>query len=845
MDVIFLFCFLLYTVNGQIEYAVPEETAHGRFVGNIAKDLGIETVKLTLRKFRIISSSSKQYFNLDVHTGILSVKELIDREEICGSKSSCFLSYELVLENPLELHRLRVKILDINDNAPRFPLKEYNLSMAEFLPAGSRFTLPDARDPDEGTNSVQTYIISSNDHFQLQTQTLGDGSKYPELVLDKALDREVQSTHRLVITAVDGGRPQRSGNARIVITVLDTNDNAPVFENSVYTATVAENAPQGTLVAQVHATDLDEGQNGEIRYSFRSSTAQELQDLFIIDAEKGDIKVNGVLDAEQSGVQLHVEARDKGAFGRFSAAKVLVQILAVNNNAPVIAITSLSGPVPENAPPGTVIALLSVVDKDLGGNGRVTCQIPADVPFQLKSSFDNYYTLVTDGSLNRETVSGYNITVIATDFGSPPISVSKIIRVEVSDVNDNSPRFSKSSLDVFVAENNLPGSLLCTVSAFDADLGTNGRVSYALKERDVKGMSVFNYVALNPEKAEIFATRSFDYEEIQELQFQIEAKDSGTPTLSSFLTVNVFIVDQNDNAPVILYPATKEKSISVEIVPRHVHADYLVAKVVAHDADKGQNAWLSFQILQSSDSRLFRISSTTGELRTTRSIQTADAVKQKLVILVKDSGEPTKSSTVSIGILLTDSLPQVLPNFDDVLNPQEHLTNLNLYLIISLASISFVFLGFLIFLVFIKFCQSRSNSYSTYCPLGCCDFLDDYDEYRSDVQIPPNPQLATSDLMEVDGVGTFSRTYRYKASLELGPSNNLHVHGENNGPSSENLKNLHFSKFSIQSQETKEEQFNVILVVSKSLTYTLLLLTQLVYMLFHYLGNKLQVHKQT
>ncbi|XP_029439924.1 protocadherin alpha-C1-like [Rhinatrema bivittatum] len=821
MDLVLLLCLIFYTVNGQIEYTIPEETEYGKFVGNVAKDLGIDAATLILRKFRIISSSSKQYFNVDTYTGILSVNELIDREEICGFKRSCLLNYELVLENPLELHKLRVKILDINDNSPRFPLNEYSLNIAEFLSAGARFTLPDAHDPDEGTNSVQTYTISSNDHFRLEIQTLRDGSKYPELVLDKALDRELLSTHRLVITAIDGGEPQRNGNAQIIVTVLDTNDNAPVFENSVYTATVAENSPKGTLVTQVHATDLDEGQNGEVLYAFRSSTPQELQDLFLIDAETGEIQVNGILDAEESVVEMYIEARDKGAFGMFSTAKVIVQISGINNNAPEVVITSLSSPVPENALPGTVIALLSIVDKDLEENGQVTCQIPANIPFQLRSSFDNYYTLVTNGSLDREAISQYNITVTATDLGSPPISVTKVVRIEISDVNDNPPQFSKPSLDVFITENNPPGALLCMVSAFDPDLGTNGHVSYTLREGEINGISIFSYIALNSEHAGIYAMRSFDFEELQDLQFQIEAKDGGTPTMSTILTVNMFIVDQNDNAPIILYPATRDGSVAVEIVPRQVNADYLVTKVVAHDADRGQNAWLSFHIVQSSDSSLFKISPATGELRTTRSIQSTDAIKQKLVILVKDSGEPAKSSTVIIGILFADSIPQSLPNFDDVLEPQEKLTNLNLYLIISLASISLVFLGFLIFLVFLKVYQFRTNSYATYCPLGCC-ILDDYDKYQSSVQVPQNPQLITSDLVEINGGGTLSGTCQYKTSLELGPGNNnlLLVHGENNFSDSRNLKNLHFSKLSVQAQKTKEEQFNVILVVSNILKLT-------------------------
>ncbi|XP_034634884.1 protocadherin alpha-C1-like isoform X2 [Trachemys scripta elegans] len=804
-----VFCLISYTVNGQIEYSISEETERGVSVGNIAKDLEIDATTLSLRKFRMLTSSSKQYFNLDVSTGALSVNEPIDREQVCELKATCFLNYELVLENPLELYKMEFKIQDINDNSPRFPLNEYHLNVAEFLSPGARFTLPNAQDFDEGTNSVQTYALSPNEHFRLEMQTRGDGSKYPELVLEKPLDRELQSTHRLVITAKDGGNPERSGDAQVIVTVLDTNDNAPAFEHSLYRASILENSPNGTLVTKVHATDLDEGQNGEIRYSFSNSTSADLQRLFLIHPQTGEVKVNGILDVQRPVLEMFIEARDKGAFGMSSTAKLLVEVTDVNNNAPEVTVRSLSSPIPEDAVPGTVIALLSVLDKDPGENGKVTCQIPANIPFQLKPSFDNYYSLITDGLLDRELVSEYNITITATDLGSPPIVTQKTVLVQISDVNDNPPKFARQSCDISVTENNHPGASLFRVSASDPDISGNGQVSYALRDIDIAGSSLTSFLSVNSENGNIYAKSTFDYEQLRSFHFQVIAKDNGSPALSAALTVNIFIADQNDNAPVILYPGARNSSVAVEIVPRLADAGYLVTKVVADDADSGQNAWLSYHLQQSSDSSLFKVLPNTGELRTTRSMRSTDSIKHKVVILVKDNGEPSLSSTVALGILLADSLPQALPDFSDGMEGQEQLTSLNLYLIISLASISFVFLGFVLFLLLTRFFHCRTNPSRSGCCSGCCP-VDEHDKYRFNVRMLPRSHL-TPDMVEVSGVGKLTQTYLYRASLGVGPSNNnLLLNGDAGNLSSG--AGLQVPTACVQVRKVKSDHFNAILV---------------------------------
>ncbi|XP_031980427.1 protocadherin alpha-C1-like isoform X2 [Corvus moneduloides] len=799
-----VFCLICCTADGQIVYSIAEETERGASVGNIAKDLGIDAATLSARKFRMITGSSKQYFNINASTGALSVNEPIDREQLCELKSVCVLNYELVLENPLELYRMEFKVLDINDNSPSFPLSEYHINMPEFLSPGARFTLPNAQDLDEGANSVQNYTLSPDEHFYLEMQIRGDGSKYPELVLKKALDREQQATHRLVLTAKDGGNPPKSGDVPVIVTVLDTNDNAPEFEHSVYRASILENSPSGTLVVQVHATDLDEGPNGEVRYSFSNTTSADLQRMFSIHPHTGEVTVSGVLAVQRPLLEMLIEARDNGVFGMSSTAKLLVEITDVNNHGPEITITSLSSPIPEDAVPGTVIALLSILDKDPGENGKVTCQISENLPFQLKPSLQNYYSLVTSELLDRELISEYNITITATDLGSPPITTQKTVWVQISDVNDNPPVFSADTFDVFVEENNPLGAFLYQVSASDPDIGENGRVSYTLRNSTVAGSALTSFLSMNLANGSIYAKRAFDFEQLRSFYFQVEAKDNGSPALSASITVNVYISDQNDNAPAILYPTSQNGSVAVEVVPRLADEDYLVTKVVADDEDNAQNAWLSYHLAHSSDSTLFQLSPHTGELRTTRSMRSTDFLKHKVVVVVRDHGDPPLSSTVTVGILLADTLPQALPDFDDSGEPPPLLNATNIYLIVSLSCVSFIFAAFIFFLAIIRLCRCR-----TCCCNGCCCPADDYKKYCYSVHMLPSSHLPP-DMLEVTGVGKLTHTYLYRASVGLGPSSSSIPNGDaGNVPSGSRLQ---VPGPCIQVQQVQSDRLSAVLV---------------------------------
>ncbi|XP_068963492.1 protocadherin gamma-A4-like [Petaurus breviceps papuanus] len=698
-----LFCFLLGTLweagSEQIRYSIPEEMDKGFFVGDISKDLGLAPWALSAGGARIVSRGKELHFALNVRSGSLVTADKIDREELCGRASVCTVNIEILLEDKVKIYGVEVEITDVNDNSPRFETKETEIKIIEKEVLGTRFLLPEAFDPDVGVNSLQKYQLSPNHHFSLHVQRGTDEAKYPELVLERALDREEEPVHHLILTALDGGDPVRSGTVNIRVTVLDANDNAPVFTQSLYTVSVPENVPVGMLLLTVNATDPDEGINGKMTYFFRKIT-QKTSKAFQLNSLTGDITVLENLDYEESSFyDIDIEVRDGP--GLLDRAKVMIKILDVNDNAPEVTVTSVTSSISENSSTGSVIALFNVHDRDSGENGQVTCSIPEHLPFKLEKSFGNYHSLVTDRALDREQVSTYNVTVTATDGGDPPLSSDIHISLHIEDTNDNPPVFVQASYSVNIVENNPRGTSIYSLTARDPDSEENGRVTYSITDDLVHGAPFSSYVSINSETGVLYALRSFDYEQFRELKVGVTARDSGDPPLTSNVSVTVFILDQNDNAPEILYPVfPTDGSTGVELAPRSAEPGYLVTKVVAVDADSGQNAWLSYRLLTTTEPGLFSVGLHSGEIRTTRAFIDKDALKQNLVVRVTDKGEPPLSATVSVTVVVADSIPEMLSDLSNLASsepPKD--SDLTLYLVIAVASVSCLFFSFIIILL--------------------------------------------------------------------------------------------------------------------------------------------------
>ncbi|XP_054595030.2 protocadherin alpha-C2-like [Nothobranchius furzeri] len=695
-------------------YSIPEEMKEGSVVANLATDLGLDVTTLTKRKLRLDIIANNKYLDVNKETGELYVVEKINREQICNTKSSvsCYLRLEITLENPVRMFNIEVEILDINDNAPQFRRDVIHLDISEATPRGERFSLSNAVDPDVGSNSVKTYHLSESEHFNIEVQSGREGSKFVDLILIKTLDREQQSVHNLILTAVDGGTPARSGTASVIVRVLDTNDNSPTFETNSLTVKILENSPIGSLVIDLSATDLDEGSNSDVTYSYSLYTSEKTQETFNLNPTSGEITVKGMLNYEDFRIyDMEVIATDKGANSLSGQCTIKILVEDMNDNHPEISIKSFQSPVSENIKLDTVIAVVSVSDKDSGDNGLVDLYIPDNMPFKLRESSDNYYELVVSEPLDREKVPEYDITFTVTDRGSPPLSDNETMTLELLDVNDNVPQFPQSFYTIRVMENNAPGALLSSLTAFDPDLHENQYLVYFILEKEIANTSMSMLFSINPENGNLYALKTFDYEIEKDFVFHIEARDSGSPPLSSNVTVHIIIVDQNDNGPSIVSPWCERGSVVEEKIPRSTDKGSLVAKVIALDKDSVHNSRITYQFLQLADASLFSLDQYNGEIRTMRMFSYKDPRHHRLVVVAKDNGEPALSATVTIKLLTVETAVKAYSDMTEMSLEYDIFSDINLYLVIGLGSVSFLLLITILVTIVLK-CQKVKPSKS-------------------------------------------------------------------------------------------------------------------------------------
>ncbi|ELW54082.1 Protocadherin beta-3 [Tupaia chinensis] len=530
-QVLLLFVFLGGSLAGSESrrYYVDEEKEKGFLIANLVKDLGLTVGELAAREIQVVTNGNK-YFQLNHETGDLILNEKLDREELCGPTEPCILHFQIILQDPLQIVTKELQVMDVNDHPPVFFENEMQLKILESTPPGTIIPLGNAEDVDVGRNGLQNYTLAPNSYFHVVTRSRRDGRKYPELVLDKALDREQQPELSLTLTALDGGSPPRSGTAQINILVLDINDNAPEFEQTLYEVQILENSPINSVIVTVSASDLDAGTFGTVSYAF-FHPSEEILKTFHLNPITGAMHLVKYLNFEEiNSYEIDIEAKDGG--GLSGKSTVIVQVVDVNDNPPELSLSSVNSPIPENSGQ-TVVAVFSVSDLDSGDNGRVMCSIQNDLPFVLKPSVENFYTLMSEGPLDRESQAEYNITITVTDLGTPRLTTEHSITVLVSDVNDNAPAFTQASYTLLVRENNSPALHIGTISATDADAGTNAQVTYSLLPPHDPQLALASLVSINADNGQLFALRSLDYEALRAFEFGVRAADRGSPALSS------------------------------------------------------------------------------------------------------------------------------------------------------------------------------------------------------------------------------------------------------------------------------------------------------------------------
>ncbi|XP_073932933.1 protocadherin beta-4-like [Castor canadensis] len=737
-----LIAFLSLVHAEPMRFSMLEETESGSYVAHLSKELVLGTGELATRSARVVCDDDKQHLVLDLQTGDLLLREKLDREDLCGPMDPCVLHFQVFLERPVQYFQGELLIQDINDHAPVFPEREVLLKILENSQPGTVFPMKLAEDLDVGSNGIQKYTISPDSHFHVLTRNHSEGKKYPDLVQDKALDREAQAEFSLTLMAVDGGSPPRSGSVLVQILVMDVNDNAPEFVNTPYGVQVLENSPADSPILSVLARDADAGEFGTVSYGLWQAS-EEIQQTFSINEVTGEIRLKKKLDFEKiKSYHVDLEARDGG--GLSGKGTVVIEVVDVNDNAPELTISSLTSSIPEDAPE-TVVSIFRIRDRDSGDNGKMICSIPDNLPFVLKPTFKNFYTLVTERPLDRESTSQYNITITVSDMGTPRLQTEHSISVQVSDVNDNAPAFTHTSYTLRVRENNGPGLHIGSVSATDRDAGTNAQLTYSLLPPPEPHLALASLVAIDADSGQLFALRPLDYEALQALEFRVGAADRGSPALSSQALVRLLVLDANDNSPFVLYPMQNASAPCTELLPRAAEPGYLLTKVVAVDGDSGQNAWLSYQLLKATEPGLFSVWPHNGEVRTARLLSERDAPKHRLLVLVRDNGEPPLSASVTLHVLLVDGFSQPYLPLPEAAAEQGQGDALTLHLVVALASVSSLFLLCVLAFVAVRLCRrSRAASVS-----GCA--------------VPQGH--FPGHLVDVSGAGTLSHSYQYEVCL--------------------------------------------------------------------------------
>lgn len=659
-------------------YVTYEEDELGTEIGNLSRDLKIDPADDPDTSFRLMQENNSSVIQMREMDGLLSVADVIDREQLCRSSPRCLITFDIVVRSKekFQLIHVEIEVKDVNDHPPRFPHNETHLEIVENVPLGSRFPLEIALDQDVGENYIQSYNISPSTHFEVEVRDREDGLKFAQLVLVRELDREVEDSYTIEVTATDGGVHAKSGSMLVNVKVLDSNDNSPSFEHSSLTVELDEDSPVGHRVLRVHAFDPDDGANGEVTYALAEGFSPEAGRLFHVDPYTGDVTLKGLVDFERRrSYELVIKASDMGANSVPSTCKVHIDVVDVNDNAPEISIKPMTpgsdgvASITEAAAADSFVALISTSDRDSGSNGYVRVSLLGHEHFSLQQAYGDSFMIITTTTLDRERIPEYNLTVVAEDLGNPPFRTVRQYTVGVKDENDNPPLFSKTLYEVSVLENNIPGSYVTTVVARDPDVGKNAKVSYKVLDSEVPGGSpVSTYISVDSHSGSLYTLRSFDYETLQQIDLVIQAEDRGSPSLSSTSTIRIKVVDQNDNYPYFTFPVLLNDSADVPL-PFNAPAGYLALRVSAEDEDEGMNEELSFRIVQG-DTNLFRVDKDSGEivLKQWLSAEIGDALEIKLS--VSDNGRSPLSSSATIRFLVSETEPSddqvvlVLPSSD-------------------------------------------------------------------------------------------------------------------------------------------------------------------------------------
>ncbi|XP_016148051.1 protocadherin-23 [Sinocyclocheilus grahami] len=656
-------CAQVFNLRLSIEEGLPAKT----IVGDIRAGLPAKSQSSGFFISESIDSDVFRDFEIDGDTGIISTAVVLDRERTDKYEfAAATLTGEVI--------KVIIEVKDVNDHSPAFPVKTIQLNVSELSPPGTCFELEGAQDQDEGDYGIQGYRITDGDMrklFKVEIRNSGGGMFSFDLILQARLDREITSFYSFTIDAFDGGLPPKTGQLQVHITVLDENDNQPVFNQTEYLAVVLENTPLMTPVCQVFATDPDLGSNGWVTYKINRRQSDP-NEFFVIDSSSGIISVNTFLDYEnQSFFELVVTAWDSGIQPESSSTFVSIKVLDVNDNHPNISILFLNEPgapeVSEGARPGDYVARIAVSDPDLGDVKKIDVHLQGgDGMFSLKSTDDFLYVLCVDGPLDREVKDVYELIVTARDFGSPPLSSKTTFQVQVTDVNDNPPVFDQNIYEESIPEDVREGTALFRVKTTDRDLGGDSGIIYSIMQPEQEQL-----LNIDATSGLITTAAGLDHERETELKFLVVAIDGGSPSLSSTATVTIHVVDVNDNKPIF-----KQQFYNVT-VKEHTAVGTCILQVTATDADDAEFGSVQYSLYDGFSSKddhpYFHINSVTGEICVSQDIDhEAGLVTFDLSIKAEDQDGLSSQTFVHINVEdVNDNAP--------VFSPEKYVTSVSIH----------------------------------------------------------------------------------------------------------------------------------------------------------------------
>uniref|UniRef100_A0A3Q2YBQ3 Protocadherin-16 n=1 Tax=Hippocampus comes TaxID=109280 RepID=A0A3Q2YBQ3_HIPCM len=609
-----------------LDLQLDEEQPAGTIVGDISAGLppGITAALYFISDHEGTGVSTD--LDIDESTGIIKTAKVLDRELRDRYNFIAVTMTGVTVE-------VTIKVNDINDHGPTFPKRHATFRIPEQTAIGTRFPLDPAVDADGGQFTTQGYLIKDGNigqAFTLETRRGSNEVLYLDLVVNAILDREKRSTYTLSLEGFDGGSPQRTDQMTLDITVQDINDNAPVFNQSRYHAIISENLQPGNNILQVFATDADEGENGAVTYEINRRQSDPDR-YFVIEPHTGIITLNKPLDFEMRRVhELVVQAQDNATHPEVTNAFVTIHVRDYNDNQPTMTIIFLSEDgspqISEGAQPGQYVARISVTDPDYGEYANVNVSLEGgDGKFGLTTKDNIIYLICVDQILDREERDVYDLRVMATDSGTPPLRAESSFTIEVTDINDNPPLFDQTVYRQVIPEVVFPGSFVLQVTARDKDQGPNGDISYGIL-RDIGPFA--NWFSIDAITGIITTLSQLDYEKNPNPSITVVATDGGRPPLSSTAMVNIVLQDINDNEPVF-----ESNFYNVSI-----NEDTAPGTLIAYDPDSGENGRITYKTVSGGSSSYFTLNKDTGVISLSRSVHGKANSVIAMVISAQDGG---------------------------------------------------------------------------------------------------------------------------------------------------------------------------------------------------------------